>query len=306
MWFFLALLSALLLGCYDVFKKKSLHNNAVVPVLFFNTLFSTLIFLPLIILSAFGNLNQDFMWYVPYGDAAMHLSVLGKAVIVLSSWICGYIAIKHLPLTIVGPVNATRPVITLAGAILLFGEHLNLWQWAGVIISIVAFFLMSQSGKREGIDFKHNRYVLLLVTAAFLGACSGLYDKHLLAPQVAGGKGIAPSFVQCWFNVYQVCIMAIISLYWYVRNSKKEPFQWRWTILFISLFLCAADMCYFYALSHQNALIAIVSMTRRSSVLVSFLFGVFLLKERNVKSKAVDLLLVFVSLILLCIGTLVR
>ena len=45
-----------------------------------------------------------------------------KAVMVLSSWIFGYFGIKHLPITIVGPINATRPVLTLVGAMIIFGE----------------------------------------------------------------------------------------------------------------------------------------------------------------------------------------
>ena len=53
MWLLLAFLSAALLGFYDVFKKKSLRDNAVLPVLFLNTLFSSLIFLPFILISAF-------------------------------------------------------------------------------------------------------------------------------------------------------------------------------------------------------------------------------------------------------------
>ena len=44
MWLLLAFLSAALLGFYDVFKKQSLKDNAVIPVLFLNTLFSSLIY----------------------------------------------------------------------------------------------------------------------------------------------------------------------------------------------------------------------------------------------------------------------
>ena len=39
MWLLLAFCSAALLGFYDVFKKKSLSNNAVLPVLALNTTF---------------------------------------------------------------------------------------------------------------------------------------------------------------------------------------------------------------------------------------------------------------------------
>ena len=56
MWLILSFMSAALLGCYDVFKKMALRDNAVVPVLFLNTLFCSLIFLPLVVASACGGI----------------------------------------------------------------------------------------------------------------------------------------------------------------------------------------------------------------------------------------------------------
>lgn len=54
MWVILAFLSACLLGFYDVFKKKSLADNAVLPVLMINTVVCALFFLPLIVASVCG------------------------------------------------------------------------------------------------------------------------------------------------------------------------------------------------------------------------------------------------------------
>ena len=53
MWVVLALSSAILLGIYEVFKKLSVHKNAVIPVLFISTLTSALIFLPITVGSNF-------------------------------------------------------------------------------------------------------------------------------------------------------------------------------------------------------------------------------------------------------------
>lgn len=303
MWFLFALISAFLLGCYDVFKKVSLRGNAVIPVLWCNTLFCALFFLPVIVCSHVGIICDDSTFYVGSHSFQAQGLVMLKAVIVLSSWICGYYGIKYLPLTIVGPINATRPVLTLIGAIVVFGERLNLWQWVGVLTAIVAFWLLKRSGKKEGISFADNRWVILLLLAAVLGAVSGLYDKFLLAPVEQGGMALSHLFVQSWYNLYQFILMTVITLIlWMPHRKKGTPFAWRYSILFISLFLTMADMSYFYALNQSGALIAIVSMTRRSSVLVSFAFGALFLRERNVRSKFFDLLLVLFSLICLCIG----
>lgn len=299
MWILLAFTSACLLGFYDVFKKKSLADNAVLPVLMINTVVCALFFFPIIIGSAAG-----WMGVIPAGDLRAHGLVLLKSVIVLSSWVCGYYAMKHLPLTIVGPINATRPVMTLVGALLIYGECLNGWQWAGVTLAILSFFLLSRSGRKEGIRFAHNRWILLLVLAAVLGAASGLYDKYLMAPVAEDGAGLNRYFVQGWYNLYQALMMsAVILLIWYPKRKQGTPFQWRWSIVLISVFLTAADMAYFYALSCPGAMIAVVSMVRRGSVIVSFLFGAMVFKEKNLRSKAIDLFFVLLGMSCLFIGS---
>ena len=86
MWLLLAFCSAALLGFYDVFKKKSLAGNAVLPVLGLNTLFSSLIFLPFILISHFRpEWLQHTLFYVPDAGWEVHKFILVKSLIVLSS-----------------------------------------------------------------------------------------------------------------------------------------------------------------------------------------------------------------------------
>lgn len=297
MWLALAFLSAFLLGCYEVNKKMSLNGNAVIPVLFLNTLISSLIFLPFILLSYTTNWLDGTMFYVPKASFETHMAVLLKAVIVLTSWISGYFALKHLPLTITGPIKATQPVLTLVGALLIFGERLNLYQWIGVLFAIASFYLLSSSGKKEGINFAHNKWIFLTVISILTGAASGLYDKHLM-------RGFDVMTVQVWFNIYQCAIMAAILLFlWYPTRKRTTPFEWRWNIIFISVFLCVADWVYFYALTFPDSMISIVSMVRRSNVLVTFVAGALFFHEKNLKNKAIDLILVLIGMIFLFLGS---
>ena len=299
MWLLLAFCSAALLGFYDVFKKKSLSNNAVLPVLALNTLFSSIIFIPFILLSHFApQMLQDSIFYVPdSGGWEVHKFILLKSFIVLSSWAFGYFGMKHLPLTIVGPINATRPVMTLVGAILIFGERLNLYQWIGVFMAVISFFMLSRSGKKEGIDFKHDRWIWFVVLAAVLGAVSGLYDKYLM------GR-FNNMQVQAWYNIYQLFMMGgVLMFLWWPKRKTSTPFRWDWCIILISVFLSAADFVYFYALSMEDSMISIVSMVRRGSVVVSFLFGAMMFHEKNLRSKAIDLLLVLIGMFFLYLGS---
>lgn len=299
MWLLLAFCSAALLGFYDVFKKKSLSNNAVLPVLALNTLFSSIIFIPFILLSHFApQMLQDSIFYVPdSGGWEVHKFILLKSFIVLSSWAFGYFGMKHLPLTIVGPINATRPVMTLVGAMLIFGERLNLYQWIGVFMAVISFFMLSRSGKKEGIDFKHDRWIWFVVLAAVLGAVSGLYDKYLM------GR-FNNMQVQAWYNIYQLFMMGgVLMFLWWPKRKTSTPFRWDWCIILISVFLSAADFVYFYALSMEDSMISIVSMVRRGSVVISFLFGAMMFHEKNLRSKAIDLLLVLIGMFFLYLGS---
>ncbi len=304
MWLILAFLSAAFLGIYDSLKKKALRDNAVIPILFLNTLFSSLIFLPFIILSGATNVLDDSIFHVGSGGWEVHKYIVLKALIVLSSWVLGYFGMKHLPLTIVGPINATRPVMVLVGALLFFGERLNVWQWVGVSLAVISFLLLSRSGKKEGIDFKHDHWIYMIVGAAVLGAVSGLYDKYLMAPESEGGVGLDRMMVQSWYNIYQCFMMlAMLMLLWWPKHKQTTPFHWDWAIIGVSVFLSTADFMYFYSLSLPAAMISIVSMVRRGSVIVSFMCGAMFFREKNLKAKAVDLALVLLGMIFLYIGS---
>ena len=316
MWLILAFTSAFFLGFYDVFKKKSLKDNAVVPVLFLNVLFSSIIFLPFIIASKEGWLDSGSIFFTHSYGWDGHKYIILKSVIVLTSWVFGYLGMKNLPITIVGPINATRPVMVLIGALTFLGEHLNIWQWIGVIIAIISFYIMSRSGKREGIDFKHNKWIVCVLLANIFGALSALYDRYLLDPEQVGLDKMA---VQSWFNIYQVAMMGIVLIIteWKTITTKlfksssisnsssytPSHFHWSWCIPLISVSLSIADFVYFYALSQDDAMISIVSMIRRGSVIVSFLFGAMIFREKNLKAKVFDLLLVLLSMVFLFIGS---
>ena len=223
--------------------------------------------------------------------------VLFKACIVLTSWICGYFGLKHIPLTIVGPINATRPVMVLVGAMLIFGERLNLYQWAGVLLAIVAIFLMSLSSKKENIDFKRNKWIWCVAAAAVTGAISGLYDKHVMSV-------LNPIFTQSWFNFYQMLIMTVIcAVIWYPTRAKTTPFRWNWAIPLISIFICIGDFAYLTSLNDPSSMISVVSLVRRSSVIISFACGVIIFKERNLRAKIIDLGLILLGMVLIWIGT---
>lgn len=290
MWIFTAILSALGLGCYDIAKKLSLKDNNVPAVLLINTLLCALIMLPIIVFkAAHGNYGFN-------NSIIGHAQIIVKSIIVLTSWLLGYFSIKHLPLTIAGPINASRPVMVLVGALLIFGERLNTLQWCGVALGFFSLFFISRLGAKEGFSFRQSKWLWMSIGAALTGAISALYDKYLL-------QRYEPLEVQGWYSLYQLLIMGITMGILMKVWHNPTPFRWRWSIVLISVFLTGADIAYFYALSQPGAMIAIVSMIRRGSVIVSFFYGVIFLHETHVKAKLIDLAILLIALGLLVVGS---
>ena len=289
MWVALALISATCLGFYDVMKKLSVRGNDVLTVLMLNTVFGAVLMSPILV----GGIATGECSIL---SPAAHGMIIIKSFIVLGSWILGYFAMKHLPLTIQGPINASRPVIVLVGALLIFGERLNLLQWAGILLGFASLYFISRIGSKEGFSMKRSGGLWMSIGATSLGAVSALYDKYLM-------QFYRPLEVQAWYSLYQLAIMSAIVLAMRRSGQTGPAFRWRWAIVGISLFLTAADIAYFYALSLPDSMIAVISMIRRGSVLVSFVYGVLILHEKHVKAKLFDLALLLLSLTLLVLGS---
>ncbi len=299
MWVVLALSSAFVLGIYDVFKKLSVNKNAVLPVLFLSSFSAAVIVLPVMIGSHyFPGFFSSINLFVPPVSLEEHIQILIKALLVVSSWILSFFALKHLPITIVSPIRSTSPLWTLFGAILIFHEKLNLMQWTGVIITLLFFYLFSTASKLEGIHFRKNKWVFFIIVATLLASASGLYDKYII------GR-IDRLAVQAWFSVYQVLFLGpvLILTRYSIKKEKRVVFEWRWTIPAIAIFLLLADFLYFYSLSYQDAMISIVSALRRGGVVVAFITGAIIFKEQNIRKKGIYLLGILAGILLISFGS---
>lgn len=297
MWIFLGLVSSFFLGIYDISKKWSLNNNAVIPVLFFATLSGMVIFLPFLIASQLDIGQSVDFWFIPHQSWTAHMHFFLKAVIVGTSWLLAYFALKNLPITIVTPIRASSPLWTLIGAVLLFGEQFTTTQWAGIIITIGSYYAFALIGKKEGIHFARNKWIYMIILATIIGACSSLYDKYLIARY----DRLA---VQAWFSVYLVIFyLPVILLLWYPKRRKSTPFQWRYSIIMIGVFLIIADFAYFYALSYTDSLVGIITSLRRSSVVISFLIGAMIFRDKNIRSKWYVLLGILTGVFLIYWGS---
>ena len=304
MWTFLAFISALCLGFYDISKKIALRDHPVVDVLTLSVCFSAvLLSVPLICSRFCPAMMVGTPFYVPTMDLQAHLFTVLKSLIVLSSWVCAYMALKHLPISVVSPMQATRPMWTLVGALLIFGERLNTWQWIGVCIAlgtILAFSFFTRK-PRNSMDYRDpsvNRYYVALALAILLGAASGLYDKYLM-------RRYDHNAVQVYYTFYQAVMMIGVWVIEYVRHPRSPrvtSFSSFLPIALISIFLIISDNVYMLALRDPDSLIAVVSTIRRGGAVIGFAYGLLFLKEENPLPKVLCMIGIGIGLMCLAFG----
>jgi bacterial/archaeal transporter family protein len=283
LWVTLAVGSALFLGFYDISKKKALTGNAVLPVLFLVSLTCAVLLSPVY-----------FAGMIPEFSLAEHLRLMLKAVIVTTSWVFTFHAVSRLPLSITAPVRASAPIFTIAMAVAFMGERPGLWEWVGIGISLVGYFLMSIASRRETGHFFTNVWILSMFFGTFLGSVSGVYDKFLLQR-----AHLDPLGVQFFYNIYMAVLQGALILSGRIfskGNAPRTPFRFRWVILLVGVFLVAADRFYFLAVHEPDALISVVTIIRRSNVLISFLGGLLFFHERRSAFKSLAMAAILLGL----------
>jgi transporter family protein len=268
---------------YDLCKKASVKNNSVFPTLFLTTFSGWAVLTLILLLTGRMGAAVDI--------APKHISLLlVKSLIVGASWTATYLALRTLPITCAAPIRASGPFWTLIGAILIFSEIPNVIQGVGMafVLAGCIFFSLSSSKDRAAGGLKA---VLLAFAGTVLGSCSALYDKHLMQ-----GLGILPLTVLWWFLGGMTVMYAIPAVF------NRSGFRWRWTMPLTGILLAATDACYFNAIAVPDAQISVLSLIRRSSIVLTFFIGGAIFRERGLRRKAVALAAILIGVVLLCLG----
>lgn len=296
MWMYLGLLAALFLGLHNLCKKHAVQGNEVFPVLLGTISSGFLLLLPLFIGSLyFPEYTKQIGFHIASIPWSTHGFIFIKSMIMASSWILAYQALKHLPITIVTPIRSAGPFFTFIGAILIYKESPNSLQWIGFFLIILSVILYSKIGKKEGINFKKNKWVFAIIAATFLGASSGLYDKFLIQ-----NLTLNPQTLQFWFCWYTILILiGILSITWFPYAKKRKEFKWRWTIVAVGVLLQTADYFYFKALQDPDALIMLLSAIKRSQIIIAVVIGGLVFKEKNKRKKLVPLAGIMIGVFLI-------
>ena len=167
-WFLPILLSAAVLGVYDIAKKHAVSGNSVMPVLFLSTASGCAAVLGFTLCT--GSFNAVFAL-----SGIQLVLIMLKSLLVSASWVCVYYAMRDLPISIASPVRASAPLWTFFGSLILYNEIPTLIQGAGMLLIFGGYYAFAVIG----FTLKH-KGMILIFAGTLLGAASALYDKFLL------------------------------------------------------------------------------------------------------------------------------
>ena len=287
-WIAWILASAVLLAFYDLAKKASVRDNAVLPVLLVSTLFGCAAFL--LGLWASGR----FAPVAARVDSRLAGLAAVKSLIVATSWVFTFCALRTLPITIATPIRASAPALVFIAAFFLYGEVPSFVQAIGMLAVFGGYWAFSWAGRHEGIDFLRNRAVWCAIAGACFSAFSSIWDKYVF--QVVSAPVEA---VQFHFQLGLVVVYATLLAGQRLLRLPHARFEFRATIPAVGILLAAADWLYFKGLAVPGAPISVGSLLRRFSVVITFVLGARFFHETNLRRKALALAAILLGVLLL-------
>lgn len=289
MWTCWILASAVFLAFYDIAKKASVKDNAVLPVLLMATSAGGAAYVT--VLGLAGGISSAL------DVSVQHFVLIAiKSLIVATSWVLTYCALKTLPITIATPIRASAPALVFIAAFFIYGERPSFVQGCGMLLVFAGYWAFSRAGKVEGIDFLRSRAVWFAVGGMCMSALSSMWDKFILQR-----CAIPVETVQFWFQLGLVAVYAVLLFIQRFMRLERTRFEWRWTIPVTGILLAAADWLYFHGLAIPDVQISVGSLMRRFSVVITFVLGALVFRERNLKRKGAALAAILAGIVLLCL-----
>lgn len=287
MWMVFGLAAGGLLGLYDFWTKKAMGENSVVPIVFWSSFFGALAWLP-----AFLPVSEPFAFHVDWRqtDFRQQSLILVKGLAMTLSWVFAYYSVRELPMSFSGAVRASGPLWTFAGGALLFGEFLSPLQLFAVLASILAYYALSQIGKKEGIKALESWPVFMMLAATILSAMTTVYDKFIVQD-----LGLSIYSIQAYsaFHRCALALLFLLALSW--KQRRIIPLRWSAYVPLVGLSWVGAEFIYFFAIADPAANVTYLSIFRRVSLVVGFMLSVLLIGERNVLPKSAIIGLIIVS-----------
>jgi drug/metabolite transporter (DMT)-like permease len=277
MWLFFASLTAFFEACKDATGKQSLKTLDEYSVLFSFMAVGAVLMLPILWFSGgIPTLRPNFWWALLIGGS---LNILAFTLYVR--------AIKIADLSLTVPLVTLTPLFLLITSPLIVNEQPTLADAIGVILLVIGSYVLnikfptpSSPTPSQKLDpliaMARNPGSRLMLCVAFIWSITSNFDK-------IGVLNSSPLF---WaMSLFMVIAGGMVPfVFWRRSGAGLEPLLSQWRLLGVTGgFNAIAITCQMLALT--MAPVAQVIAVKRTSALISVLFGHFCFGEKGLRSR---------------------
>lgn len=150
------------------------------------------------------------LWWLPDEHLGGNLRrgiwlALGSGILSCLGNVACYEALNHAKAATVIPLTALYPVVTVLLAVPLLKERLNLLQWTGIVVSLVAIYLFNVTPANAAATNFGSSWMLLPFAAIVLWGVTGLMQK-------AATNDISARTTAIWFLAAFIPVGILILL----------------------------------------------------------------------------------------------
>ncbi len=282
-WIVLAILTAFFTSLVDLFRKKSSKNVDEYVASFSLKLFGFIFLFPLLFFIDVPELGKNF-WMILVFTGLWNAMVL----------ILYMRAIKHSDLSITTPMVTFTPLFLLITSPLIIHEFPGMLGIIGIFLIVLGAYVLNIKERHKGFLapfkalLKEKGPRLMLVVALLLSIGANL-DK-------VGIKNSSPIFWTISMNIITLILLFIIVYFKSRSNIKLIKTNYK-TLLPMGLF--SALSLTFQMAAINLALVAYVISIKRTSAILTVLYGYFIFKEKGIKERLIGVIIMIVGVLII-------
>ncbi|MCK5168527.1 MAG: EamA family transporter [Bacteroidales bacterium] len=282
-WVLFAFLTALFRSLTDVAGKFGLKNMDEYIVAWALNFFALPLLIPIL-----------FFIEIPEITSGFWLAILVSGTLNIATAILYLKAIKLADLSLVTPLSTFTPLFLLITSPIIVGEFPNIFGLLGIFLIVFGSYVLNLKEKKNGFfaPFKalvSNKGAQLMLLVAFIWSITSNFDK-------IGLQNSSPLFYGIAINIYITIGITPFIFLKSKKNIKQIPKNLKSLIpvgIFHGLMIC------FHMIAISMTLVTYIISIKRTSAIISVLFGVIIFKEKGLKERILGAIIMIIGV--LCI-----
>ncbi len=285
-WFLFSFLTAFFESLKDVFSKKSLKNIDEYIIAWALVFFALPFLLPLLFFIDIPVIKVNFFGALILGG------LLNLLTIIL------YVkAIKHSDLSIAIPMITFTPLFLLITSPLIVGEFPNLSGLIGILLIVIGSYTLNIKQRREGFlapfrSLLKEKGPRLMLLVAFIWSITSNIDK-------IGVQSSSPIFWVISIGIFIASVMLPVVIYKSRKNLHQISENYK---VLVPIGLFSALALIFQMTAINLTLVAYVISIKRTSAIMSVLFGYFIFKEKGLKERLAGVVIMVIGVLFITLS----